>query len=119
VVSEADLEAYRWIKQNVEPGDLILAAPYTGNRLPAYADVRVLYGHPFETPNAERARAEVEAAFSGSMRSADGLRWLAKNGVGYVFYGPLERALGTPEWLSELAVAFSRDGTVIYRVGTP
>jgi len=119
VVDSSDLDAYRWMETHVEGGPIVLAGPTTGNRLPAYADVRVLYGHPFETPNADLARADVEAAFSGNMPLGEALTWLEKNGVQYVFYGPLERGLGSPPWLAELTEIYRRDRTVIYRVDAP
>jgi len=119
VVDSSDLDAYRWMEKYVEGGSIVLASPATGNRLPAYADVRVLYGHPFETPNADLARANVEAAFSGSMPLGEALTWLEKNRVQFVFYGPLERSLGSPPWLAELAEIYRRDKTVIYRVDAP
>jgi hypothetical protein len=116
VFPTSDLDAYRWMENHVEPASLVLAGPHTGNRLPAYADVRVLYGHPFETPGAELALATVESAFSGGMTSDEVKKWLQAQQVRYVFYGPQEQSLGAPQWLTTLTEVFRKGQTAIYRV---
>jgi len=118
VFPTSDLDAYRWMENHVEPASLVLAGPHTGNRLPAYADVRVLYGHPFETPGAELALATVESAFSGGMTSDEVKKWLQAQQVRYVFYGPQEQSLGAPQWLTTLTEVFRKGQTAIYRVDT-
>lgn len=107
--------AYRWVEENVEAGALILAAPLTGNRLPAFADVRVLYGHPFETPNATEMRAVVEGLFASGAPEQASLRALDKYGVDFVFYGPHERNLGDPNWLRGLEIVFQAGDVTIYK----
>jgi hypothetical protein len=84
---------------HVPRGSLILAAPDTGNRLPAFADVRVLYGHPFETPNAVQQEALIDDLFRWDGPADTGLERLISLGVNYVYYGKRERNIGTPTWL--------------------
>jgi len=101
VHTEAEINAYSWIDEHVPAGSLVLASARIGNRLPAFADVRVLYGHPFETPDAVQALDSVETLFrSGSDPTA--LEKLQGAGVDYVFFGPDERALGDPGWIDRL-----------------
>lgn len=88
--------AFAWLDRQADQNGLVLAGPETGLYLPVYADVRVLYGHPFETVDADTQRALVEAFFRGQA----GVDWLQGAGVDYVFYGPRERPLGE---LSDLA----------------
>jgi hypothetical protein len=99
--SMAELDAYDWIGSNVESGSLILTDPRYGNRLPAFATVRVLYGHPFETPDAEFWRAEVLSLLSWDAQKDQGLRQLERYGVDWVLI-ELDEAIGTPTWLDEL-----------------
>lgn len=109
-----ELEGYRWVQENTAGDDLVLAAPLTGNRLPAFARVQVLYGHPFETPNAEKMRSLVVDVFTaGSERLEPGD--LAEFEIDYIFYGPHERALGEPAWLDEFELEFQSQSVMIFR----
>ncbi len=91
---------------HVPDGSLILAAPVTGNRLPAFADVRVLYGHPFETPNAAQQEALIDELFRWDGPGDAGLERLISLGVDYVYYGWRERSIGSPTWLSLCTTVF-------------
>jgi len=119
VLPTAEVRAYEWAGRSLPPGALVLAAPETGNRLPAYADVRVLYGHPFETPNAEAQRALVVQlyAWQGSLEEAVGLA--RELGIDYVFLGDWERQIGEPGWLEGLVTVYDAGGVRIYQVSDP
>ncbi|MFP3853027.1 MAG: hypothetical protein ACLFWD_01910 [Anaerolineales bacterium] len=94
LLHEDERAAYRWISDRLEDDSLVLAAPRTGNRLPAYADVRVLYGHPFETPQAERKEAMVEELLRLAAESpSDAAFELRAMGVELLYLGPYERAI--------------------------
>lgn len=111
---QGELSAYEWIDGNLPDETLVLAGPLTGNRLPAHAQVRVMYGHPFETPHAEFQRERVESLFAGGSLSE-----LRRTGVEYVVYGPRERELGRPAWLSDLTTAFRRGSVSVLEVPNP
>jgi hypothetical protein len=102
VLGADERETYRWMDDNLRDGSLVLAGPLAGNRIPAYADVRVIYGHPFETPNAEAERAWVEAVYAWRGSPAGVLAALRARGVEYVYVGEDERAMGPMEWLALL-----------------
>ncbi len=114
-----ETEAYAWIEMNIPREEVVLASPETGNRLPAFADVRVLYGHPFETPHADTWRETVQELFAWVGDEAQGLEELNALGVHWVFYGRRERALGTPSWLAALSPAARFEDVVIYRLAEP
>lgn len=113
-----ELQAYSWAEEHLPPDAVVLASPQTGNRLPAFAPLRVLYGHPFETPHAESQKALVEGLYS-SMDTEAALRTLHDLGVTYVFYGPAERALGDPAWLDSTQKLYRGDDFRIFGVGEP
>ena len=119
VLSEPEVEAYKWMAENIAPGALVLAGPRAGNRIPAYAPLRVLYGHPFETPQAQEALERVQALYGWRGAAGDGLDRLQQLGIDYVVYGPEEAELGAPSWLSELEAVFESDGVLVYQVGAP
>jgi hypothetical protein len=119
VLSTGEVEAYDWSEGNLPEGSLVLAAPESGNRLPAFANVRVLYGHPFETPGADHALELVESLYTWEGSAGQALQVLQAHGVDYVLHGSLERALGSPAWLGQLPILFQSDGISIYQVVSP
>ncbi len=116
VMTEGEVGAYEWLGQHAEGSPLLLAAPETGNRLPAFAEVRVLYGHPFETPSALEQRSLVEGLFRSDAGPAEGLEVLRREGVDFVVYGPKEQALGRPAWLAALEAVYVAEGVIIFEV---
>jgi hypothetical protein len=106
-------ESYGWINANVAPGDLILAGEKTGNRLPAFAAVRVLYGHPFETPNAEFQSDLVQSLFQDKVLTIEDLHNL---GITWIYYGVEERNLGQPGWLTEVELRWEKGEIAIFEV---
>jgi len=108
--STNEAAAFDWLRDNVSHDSVVMAAPETDLFLPAWGDVRVIYGHPFETLNAPKMKALVEDFFTGRMDRATVLR---EQKVDYIFFGPRERRLGEAdsEWHSE----FSAGDVTIYR----
>ncbi len=108
-----EVEGYRWIDEHTAPGSLVLAGERAGNRLPAFADARVLYGHPFETPNAEAQLALVEQLFRDGSTDLEDLQEL---GISWVYYGAEERIFAAPAWLGELKLRWQEGEYAIYEV---
>lgn len=63
-LSHDEAEAVDWLAANAGPDSVVLASPAVSAWLPGAAGVRVVYGHPMETPDAEQAREDVVAFFS-------------------------------------------------------
>jgi len=112
-------EAMQWLGEHAPPNSVVLSGPETGNALPAMATVRVLYGHPFETPRASTKRQLVVALLQGDMDLETGLQQIEGGRIDLVFYGPEERLLGSPTWLADMPPIFVNEGVVIYRVPAP
>lgn len=112
-LTQEEHKALRWVDANLPEDSLFLASPDSGLFLPAYSRVRVLYGHPYETVHADRLKAAVQQAYSGEISLSE---LMAKYPVDYVYYGPRERALGHPSWLSQLTAVYSSGEVVIYDV---
>lgn len=60
-----ELAVYTWLQQHAPAKALVLAPADMGLRLPAFADVRVWYGHPFETVAVGQRKAELAAFYAG------------------------------------------------------
>ena len=86
------VDAIRWLRNNAEADEVVLAAPKVSLWIPAYTDLVVVYGHPFETIHAEERLAQVEAWYRGEdcdTLLSDDLPFRVR----YIFWGPQERAL--------------------------
>ena len=105
-----------WLAAHAPAGSLVLAGETLGNRLPAQADVRVLYGHPFETPDAAAELSLVEWLLAGSTSLTDALPVLLMRGVDYVVVGPEERSLGPASWPADLPEAVQCGGVSVFVV---
>ena len=105
-----EFAAMTWLHDHAQFNDVVLAAPETGAFIPAFAGQRVVYGHPYETVDADRKKQLVLDFFTG--RSTDALR-----GVNYVLIGPREQTLGASD-VSDLPLseAFRSGQVVLYAV---
>jgi hypothetical protein len=115
-LTRGEHQAFGWIETNTPQRALILAAPDTGMYIPAHTGRRVIYGHPFETVNAQDEEAAVTAFFQESGGTSPEA-FLEARGVEYVFYGPRERLLGDLPEIPQLQQVYSQAGVSIYQVG--
>jgi hypothetical protein len=99
-LSDGEQAALEWLRDEGEPNAVVLCAPQMGLFVPAWAGQPVVYGHPFETVDAERRKAQVEAYWSGEMSPAERESFLRENRVRYVLVGPREMEIG--DWRLEI-----------------
>jgi hypothetical protein len=93
-LSSGEEVAFSWLREHGAPDGVVLCAPQTGAFIPAWAGQPVVYGHPFETVDAERRRAGVVAYWLGTMDAMEERAFLRENRVRFVMVGPRERLLG-------------------------
>ncbi len=62
-LEKSESQALAWISANTPMDSIILASPDMGLFIPADTGRRVLYGHPFETVNAEQEKNKVQTFF--------------------------------------------------------
>jgi hypothetical protein len=85
--------AYAWLStQSNDPETVVLASPLVSVWVPGWAGMRVVYGHPFETLDAEVKRAEVLDWYAASGENCAAL--IDRYDVRYILWGPQERELG-------------------------
>ena len=114
-LTRGEAQAMAWIETNTAWDALVLCAPETGLFIPAHTGRRVLYGHPFETVDAEAQKAAVEQ-FYRSGDPAEAEEFLKAQAVDYVFFGPRERLLGTLPVIPGLGLVYDSAGVQIYQV---
>ncbi len=90
---DSDYEAaFAWLNEDVEHGSVVLASEAVSLWVPAESGMSVVYGHPFESLNAEGLKASVEAWY-GAVDADEAVcrQVLQLHGVAYVLAGPRER----------------------------
>jgi hypothetical protein len=104
-LSRDEANALHWIELNTLQDSLILASPEMSLFIPSWTGRRVLYGHPYETVQAEDEKdAQIEFFSSNS----EMVQPLVINGykVDYIFYGQRERKYGSLPEIFELVVEY-------------
>jgi len=113
-----EAEAMTWLQENTQPTDIVLASPEMGLFIPARAGNRVLYGHPFETIEAEKKRALTEMFYQAQTKESIRRGIIEGHHITHVFYGPRERELsgGQLEIVPMLREVYANPGVTIYQV---
>ena len=101
-----------WLDEHTPNSALVLAAPEMGLFIPAYSGQRVIYGHPFETRQAEKMERLVVRLFNGSADLED-LTYM--DNIDYIFFGPREAQLGEPNFLMDFDIVFREENVAIYQ----
>jgi hypothetical protein len=109
--SQDEWAGLQYLHTSAPPQSVVLASPEMGSFIPAWAGQRVIYGHAFETPQAELHRAEVEQFFRGTLSETQRLL----QSTDYVFLGPRERLLGTPVLPPDFAPVWVQGKVTIFQ----
>jgi hypothetical protein len=113
-----EVAALDWLDGRVQLDDVVMGAYETGNYLPARAKARSFVGHGPESVRADEKKALVAQFFAGET----GEQWrrdlLADYGVDWLFWGPVERELGTfdPYGAPYLRQVYNSEGYTIFEV---
>lgn len=97
-----EAEAITWMDSNASEQIVVLSSPSLGNFIPARAGLKVVYGHPFESIQAEARQEVITQFYSGSLSGQDAKSWLQAMNVTYVVYGQRELETGSGPDLSIL-----------------
>jgi hypothetical protein len=97
-LSASEWAALQWLREDGRPDEVVLCTPRMGLFVPAWAGQSVVYGHPFETVNAEERRAQVEAFWAGRLSADEQEAFLQGNNVGYVLAVSETEGLETGDW---------------------
>lgn len=116
-----DREIYNglaWINENTSPDALILAGEEIGLFIPSIADRRVIYGHPFETINAEMEKQFLRGFISENQDDLYYGRNISERGINFLFLiGETSESLERWINLKELNPEYENDRVRIIQVG--
>jgi hypothetical protein len=115
---QAEIEAMAWLKEQLQPGEVVLAGYRTGSYLPYRAGATVIVGNRYETADFERKRQEAAQFFQPGTTDQWRQNLLAQDNIRYVFAGPEERRLGGDSIMMAeyLEPVYQNGEVIIYRV---
>jgi len=86
--------AIAWMDENAPSQSVVLSSPSLGNFIPARSDLKVVYGHPFETIQEASKQESITVFYSGGMDSEESRIWLKEMNVIFVVFGEREKEIG-------------------------
>jgi hypothetical protein len=111
------LAIFDWLREHSQPGDVVLAAERTSNRIARFTPASVVAGYKFSTIQYEEREAQLRRFYDGRTRDVSRLRMLKQYGVRYVVYGVEERDSGyDPASSPFLVEAFRKEGAAVFEV---
>lgn len=105
-----EYRALQWISAETAVESVILASPEMGTFIPAHTGRCVLYGHPFETVNADQQRQLVIDYLSGRISEPQ------PTNINYIFVGPREQQLGSGDFWIDDEIVYQNNTVTIFRV---
>jgi hypothetical protein len=114
VMSRDEVAACDWLSEHTAWTDTVLAPTESAQFIPAWAGNRTVYGHPFETIDADRKEAETMHFYSLDATHADRRTLLDRYDVRYVLVTDPE-IIQDAESLG-LSLVWSGEEALIYRV---
>jgi hypothetical protein len=96
-----------------------LSSTSMGIYIPAVTGRRVVYGHPFETANADEMKKKVEIFFVDDMNSEQRTEFLRANSVRLIYCGPKERGFCDLELNGIMKRAFANNSISLYYPFSP
>jgi hypothetical protein len=115
-LNSSEYKTLTWIEENTDSDALILAGPEMGLFIPAHTGRRVLYGHPFETVNAEEEELLVQSFFGGSLSETQMKDTIRNRNVNYIFFGPREKQWGDIHRFLNWEPVFSSGNVHLYEL---
>jgi hypothetical protein len=106
--------AYRWLEDRTSETDVVLASPPVSAWVPGWVGARVVYGHPYETLDADAKKQQVLEWYNGADEGAACAALLEQYHVRYVLYGAEEQTLGVTRCLADLSLIAQSGSVSIY-----
>jgi hypothetical protein len=109
-IDGGEMAAFKWLEENAAENSIVAAAPATGLFLPVYSGLRVMYGHPIETIDADYREVELVEFFSKGSGQGDNV---ILSQADYIFFGPREKDIGEFFEIAGWQSVFDEDGVHI------
>lgn len=116
-LNKSEAAALVWIQNNTGQRDLVLADTRMGLFIPAHTGRRVIYGHPYETVNADQEKQSIADFFQNMVIDprASG-KFLLERHVDYLLLVSQEASQEKIGQIPYLKQVFDQDGVLILKV---
>ncbi len=113
-----EIAAIEWLETNARPDDVALSSLTIGQYIPALTGLHAFLAHWAQTVDFYHKEEMVEQFFAVDTSDTQRQEILQKYSVDYIFYGPVERSLGSyaPESASFLRPVYNSSLVIIYQV---
>ncbi|PKO07543.1 MAG: hypothetical protein CVU41_02285 [Chloroflexi bacterium HGW-Chloroflexi-3] len=115
-VNEKVVEAIEWLESNAEEESVILANEENGLIIPALARFKVVYGHPFESINAEETRIFVSDFWMNKLSDEQSRNSLETNNVDFIFCEYANNINNCPATTQSLEIIYNAGNIAIFQV---
>jgi len=115
-LTQSEYQVLDWLNDQVREGDLVLTRPRMGLYVPVYTGARVLYGHPFETIQAEEMRSLVEDVYQGKFNDSELGALLHELDVDYVLVDPQYDKGNTPDFDQWGSLVYQRKDIRVFKI---
>lgn len=116
-ISKSEFEGMRWLKENTNNQDGILANWFFGNLIPGFTGRRVYLGHKAQSGKFDQ-KIKLINSFLRSQNLAYDADFLKKNRINYIFLGNNDSMLSygfRPDENPLLRLVYSKNGVTIYK----
>jgi uncharacterized membrane protein len=117
-LSRDEIAALDWLSENTSPDDVVLSSITVGQYVPALSGNTAFLAHWAQTVDFYEKSERVERFFDPAVAEDERSETLRTLGVTYVFYGPVERAMGgyDPAESSSLVEVYTSPEVKLYAV---
>ncbi len=109
-------KAIEWLEANAEEKSVILTNEENGLIIPALARFKVVYGHPFESINAEETRILINEFWTNKLSDNQSRNFLEENNVDFVFCEYTNNINNCPAITQSLEIIYNAGNVAIYQV---
>ncbi len=115
-VNENIVKAIEWLESNAEKKSVILANEENGLIIPALARFKVVYGHPFESMNAEETRSNVSDFWNNKLSEEQSRNFLEEYNVDFIFCEYTNNINNCPTITQSLEFIYDAGNIAIFQV---
>lgn len=105
-----------WMNNNIQQDSVVLTTVDSGLIVPALGNFRVVYGHPFESINAEVAEEFVNKFWSNKMMVEETDAFFKANNVDYILCEFDTTIQNCPEITNNFEIIFKSDDMALFQV---
>jgi len=110
------VKSVEWLSSKVDQKSVILANEENGLQIPALANFKVVYGHPFESINAQETKEEVDNFWANKLTDKQAWNVIDKYKVDYIFCKYSNTINSCPAITKTLEIINDTNGIAIFQV---